>query len=95
MDDLVAKKLAEEISKQKEQVESEVARRVQEARKHLEKMMEEQYQKRIVEQDKEISELKVEMQPPTKPASVHAVHTYTYVCMYVTICTYVCMYMFF
>lgn len=58
-EEMVAKRMMDEQAKLKEQTESEVARRVQDARKHVETMMKEEFQKKTKEQEEEIARLKV------------------------------------
>ena len=60
VEELVTKRMVEEQAKLKEQTEAEVARRVQDARKHMETMMKEEHQKKTKEQEDEIARLKVE-----------------------------------
>ena len=56
---MVAKRMVEEQAKLKEQTEAEVARRVQDARKHMDTMMKEEFHKKTKEQEEEIAMLKV------------------------------------
>lgn len=72
-EEMVAKRMVEEQAKLKEQTESEVARRVQDARKHMETMMKEEFQKKTKEQEEEIARLKVQC------VQVHCVMATTYV----------------
>ena len=73
-EEMVAKRMVEEQAKLKEQTESEVARRVQDARKHMETMMKEEFQKKTKEQEEEIARLKVQC------VQVHCVMATTYIC---------------
>ena len=61
VDEQVAKKVSEELKKQNEYVEGEVARRVQDIKKHLEQVLGEEHQKATAELEQSIANLKVKL----------------------------------